>query len=878
MEEGADASDRLAARAPLVSLTLVNMRARHLLFGTVAAMFAFGCGGGEPTKGGGPPTVTPVVTSVVVNPGFVSLDLGATSTLTVEVRDQNAAVMAGKTPTWVSTNPGTVSVDASGVVRGLGIGSASVSATVDGKSGSAVVSVVPPAVTSLSVAPAGPLTAGETATLVATPKDKNGTALTGRIISWSSSATRVATVSNIGVVTAVSPGTATITAVSDGISGTAAIIVAAPPGTSLPSIASISPATLSPGVTVTITGTNFINLPAGNSVYVAGVLAAVQSATTTQLTAAIPLAGLPCQSTQPVSVEVTTLGGTGSRQHPLAVATTRTMAVGASFMLTPNGTIGCNEIPAGGAYLISVFNAAKNNGAAGFELKGSAGGIVPSTPSPSIASRVIDLSAPVNRRASRIAAATAAAAREHLAHLEEGRDLVRRLGPARNYRRVPRALASQVPTAGAPSLSTAPVPLTVGQNASVNFNYNTCTTGSSPVITARVVYVGTKAVVLEDNASPLAGKIDADMVTLAREFEDVSYPILLNFGDPLAYDASTDNNGKIIMLFTPRVNTQSANLLGFVQSCDFYPSTIAGVTASNMAEIFYARAVTDTSATSTVLNGRPQWKRLMPSTLIHEAKHIIANAERNATPILTSNEESWLEEGTAQLASEMLGRAVHGNSWRSNASYFGTIDCEVRPSNPTCNGGSYIMGNHFGFLSDYLEDFENKSIFGGGGDNTIYGSAWMFSRWLVDTYGGANESTFLKKIILSFEDFGVDNVTKATGKTWAELLGQFTLMLGADDIAGVGPPFTEQSWNLPAIFAGYNSDFPSSAPLVPLSPRTTAFGSVFTASSNSLKGGGAVLVRLGGGGATPQMLELRGVAGVPLSPGSTVGMAVLRIQ
>ena len=865
---------------PAESLTSLTMRARHVLLGTVAALLSSGCGGGgEPTGGGGPPVVTPVVTTVVVSPAFTSLDLGATGTLVVEVRDQTGKPMTGKTPTWTSSSPASVSVDASGGVRGLAVGSASIVASVEGKSGSAVVAVVPPAVASVTVtALAGPLTAGQTGTLVATPKDKAGNAITGRVISWSSSATRIATVDNAGLVTAVSPGTATITALSDGISGTATVVVAAPAGSVLPTIASVTPATLTPGITATITGANFINATAGNSVYIAGIQAPIQSASATQITVAVPASGLPCQSTQPVSVEVTTVGGTASLKHPLAVATTRTLPVGGSFMLTANGAITCNEIPAGGTYVISVFNAAKSPIMAGFELRGSAGGIVPSPAAPSLATRMIDLSPPATPRTSRVDAGTQAAAREHLAHLEQGMELMRRLGPARNYPRPARALTSQIAAPGGASLSLTPVPLTVGQNASVNFNYNTCTTGQSPIVTARVVYVGPKTVVLEDNASTLAGKIDADMVTLAKEFEDVSYPILLNFGDPLAYDAQTDNNGKIVMLFTPRVNNQAANLLGFVQSCDFYPSTIASVNASNMAEIFYARAVTDTSPTSTSLNGRPQWKRLMPSTLIHEAKHIIANAERNATPILTHNEESWLEEGTAQLASELFGRAVHGNSWRSNSSYFGVIDCEVRPSNPTCNGASYIMGNHFGFLSDYLEDFENHSIFGGGGDNTIYGSAWMFSRWLVDTYGGTNESAFLKKLIMSFEAFGVDNVTAATGKTWAELLSSFTLMLAADDVAGMSAPFIEHSWNLPGIWAGYNSDFPNSAPLVPLTTRTSAFGSVFNASSNSLRGGGAVLIRLGGGGATPQMLELRGAGGTALPVNSNVGMAILRVQ
>lgn len=69
---------------------------------------------------------------------------------------------------------------------------------------------------------------GQSVTLVATPRDATGTALTGRTITWSTSAPAVATVTG-GVVTAVSAGPATITASSEGKTATAQITVNAPP-------------------------------------------------------------------------------------------------------------------------------------------------------------------------------------------------------------------------------------------------------------------------------------------------------------------------------------------------------------------------------------------------------------------------------------------------------------------------------------------------------------------------------------------------------------------------------------------------------------------------------------------------------------------------
>jgi len=64
-----------------------------------------------------------------------------------------------------------------------------------------------------------------TVQLTATTRDANGNALGGRVITWSTSDPNVATVDQTGLVRGVGPGSATITATSEGKSGTAAITV-----------------------------------------------------------------------------------------------------------------------------------------------------------------------------------------------------------------------------------------------------------------------------------------------------------------------------------------------------------------------------------------------------------------------------------------------------------------------------------------------------------------------------------------------------------------------------------------------------------------------------------------------------------------------------
>ena len=851
------------------------MRFRLSLSCIAGAALVTACGAGTETTT--PPVVKPVVTTVSIAFGQSQLEIGSTLPATLDVRDQSGLALTGRTATWTSSSPAIASVDAAGTVTAAAVGTATITGTVEGKSGSFPILVILPRVTTVTIALPGAIVAGQSSALVATLKDKNGTALTGRVVAWTSSDTRIATIDASGLLSALAAGTTTVTATSEGIAGQVTVVVAPPVGTTPPTITSITPAVLVPGVTATITGANFVTGPGNTTVKVAGIAATVTSATTTQLVVALPATGLPCATTQPVTVEVFTVAGTATAKQALTVATTRTLAVGASLLVTSTGNLACNELAAPGTYVVSVFNAATNrNASAGFELKGPGPSLSASRLAPGDATHSISILPAPPMRPVAMDPAIRATAHEHLQRLEHDLQLIHDLRPSVRGRR---SAASTAFSPGSRTSSLAPVPLVVGSTAKLNFNYNTCTTPASPVITARVVYVGPRTIVLEDSASTLAGKIDADMIALAQEFETVSFPLLLNFGNPLAWDDSTDKNGRIIMLFTPKVNSAGSNLLGFVQSCDLYrPTDYPQVSASNQAEIFYARAVTDTSPTSTSLNGRPQWRRQMPSTLIHESKHITAFAERFADPRPAVNEEVWLEEATAQVASELYGRAIHGNGWRTNSGYTGVLECEVRPGTPACGQGNFVMGNHFLFLSDFLQNFERKTILSGTDDNDIYGSSWMFVRWLTDTYGGTSEGNFLRGIVQSVTTSGVVNVTTPSGKTWPELLSQFTLMLATDDLPNVSAPFTEASWDIPAVYAGYNRDVTNPPPASPLAVRQANFGTAFQASA-TLRGGGAMLLKLGAGSPSgTQVLDLHAIGGAALPTGTNIGIAVLRIQ
>ena len=174
-----------------------------------------------------PPPSPPSAATVEVAPGSVVFSsLGDTEALSATVRSRDGAVLPSASVTWASSDPTVASVEA-GAVTALSNGEASITATSGAASGSAAVRVeqVP---TRLNAVPQDVVLSavGDTARLSAAAYDANDHEAAGATIEWSSSASDVATVSDGGLVTAVSNGTAEIVAASGEATDTVAVTVA----------------------------------------------------------------------------------------------------------------------------------------------------------------------------------------------------------------------------------------------------------------------------------------------------------------------------------------------------------------------------------------------------------------------------------------------------------------------------------------------------------------------------------------------------------------------------------------------------------------------------------------------------------------------------
>jgi O-glycosyl hydrolase len=169
----------------------------------------------------GPPVA---VTGVSVSPSSASVAVNNSTQLTATVAPANAT---NKNVSWSSSSSAVATVSPGGLVTGIAAGTATITVTTaDGnKAATSAITVTVIATTGVTVNPTtASLFTGQTQQLTATVSPSNAS---NKNITWISANTSVATVSSTGLVTAVAPGTATITAntVSGNFTATSAITV-----------------------------------------------------------------------------------------------------------------------------------------------------------------------------------------------------------------------------------------------------------------------------------------------------------------------------------------------------------------------------------------------------------------------------------------------------------------------------------------------------------------------------------------------------------------------------------------------------------------------------------------------------------------------------
>jgi hypothetical protein len=223
---------------------------RHYLLGIGLILVLGACDRSVPAKGN--QMVTPItINAIRVTPARVNIAVGQTLQLSATLGDAAGNMLpkrmatpalkihsetqsqtigdrlgrTGRIVTWSSSQPSRAEVDGAGLVTAVAVGHATITATSEGLSASADVIVSGPPVSPLSVVPAGAsLSAGESLQLTATSRDAGAKMATGPV-TWSADPPSRVTVSKSGLVTAVAPGTVTITAQRGGQSGRSSLTI-----------------------------------------------------------------------------------------------------------------------------------------------------------------------------------------------------------------------------------------------------------------------------------------------------------------------------------------------------------------------------------------------------------------------------------------------------------------------------------------------------------------------------------------------------------------------------------------------------------------------------------------------------------------------------
>jgi phospholipase C len=184
--------------------------------------------------------VTTGLTSLVVTPPNTSIATGTSQSFTATgTRITGATLNLTSVVTWSSSSPQIASINGAGLASGLVPGSTSIAAQLGTFSNSTSLTVTSAALVSLAVSPQSPSVAAGlqrqfAATVTYTDGGKKDVTTQA---TWRSSNTGIATINASGLATGAGQGSTTITALFNGITGSAKLTVTAPAITSI----SVSP-------------------------------------------------------------------------------------------------------------------------------------------------------------------------------------------------------------------------------------------------------------------------------------------------------------------------------------------------------------------------------------------------------------------------------------------------------------------------------------------------------------------------------------------------------------------------------------------------------------------------------------------------------------
>lgn len=332
-----------------------------------------------------------------------------------------------------------------------------------------------------------------------------------------------------------------------------------------------------------------------------------------------------------------------------------------------------------------------------------------------------------------------------------------------------------------------------------------CSASGFVSTTGIVKYVSQHAIVVSDVNSPAGGFTAADFQAIGDEFDQMIYPTDVSyFGNP----TDLDNNGHIFIYYTPAVNkltaagqaTLTGYVGGFFFAGDLYPPTTAGCLSSNQGEIFYLlapdpRGVNGNSFSTEFV------RQITRGTVAHEFQHMINSGNRYVSPILENFEATWLDEGLAHFAEDVVGRVEAGFADNFTVSY-----SNINNLDTTITQAFFLQ--NFARAKYYVERPDTTGAIvnhvKAAANLASRGAEWSLLRYAGDWFNTGGDPRTLTRALAAGPDTGSVNLVKAAGVPMDTILARYLVTLYTDHRAFMpaNSPYNYKSYNLRQLVTG----------------------------------------------------------------------------
>lgn len=373
-------------------------------------------------------------------------------------------------------------------------------------------------------------------------------------------------------------------------------------------------------------------------------------------------------------------------------------------------------------------------------------------------------------------------------------------------------------------------------------------------VNTRVVAEGARLIVATDATLP-SGPINDALVAAAFDSiaAQVDSDILATLDAHLGALGDLDGNGKLIVVLTPTL--LGSGTLGFTSAVDLLErSTCAASDEGEILYVAFPESPTLAEAVAAAKEAGP--------TLARELAYATQLSRRLGAGIAPL--APWLSEGIAHVAMELAGLAVGDASSDADLGAAALSDeTGTRWHRPTFDRLSQFLG--WDGAAGRLDGApEGCSLFGFGGLNVPCaagysgGAAWSFARYAIDRAAAGltpARAELLRTLVMSSATAELPELLEtATGRSAEALIVEWAQTLALDGIldAAAAPALQFASWNLSDVFGALPvaqrpappaHDFSSFVRELRVVGGGTAYQRIAAAGAH-----GALALRLSGGG------------------------------